>query len=222
MKLILSAIVWYARTSFFGTIMDNSIKGIRIRQGNILIGDRTSCNHLFKEERFNGWMMGELHILDPELIANSRRDGFEKNAAYYELLALIKEWALDLSKEIRHISYERSLTGSKKTIVEADRIEEINDENSLWTEDFSYADELSESNLASQGESEELAETDYIAKLGLLLDQKKSQTKYMALNINTKLTQEQRRVLERVFDIVRQVYPQDTANGFIDLIITGF
>lgn len=219
---VLSAIVWYARTSFFGTIMDNSIKGIRIRQGNILIGDRTSCNHLFKEERFNGWMMGELHILDPELIANSRRDGFEKNAAYYELLALIKEWALDLSKEIRHISYERSLTGSKKTIVEADRIEEINDENSLWTEDFSYADELSESNLASQGESEELAETDYIAKLGLLLDQKKSQTKYMALNINTKLTQEQRRVLERVFDIVRQVYPQDTANGFIDLIITGF
>ena len=219
---VLSAVIWYARTSFFGTILDNSIKGIRIRQGNILIGDRTSCNHLFKEERFNGWMIGELHILDPEIIANSRRDGFEKNTAYYELLGLVKEWALDLSKEIRRISYERSLTGSKKAIAEAERIEEITDENSLWTEDFTFADEISESNLASQGESEELAETDYIAKLGLLLDQKKSQTKYMALNINAKLTQEQRRVLERVFDIIRQEYPQETANDFIDQIINGF
>ena len=99
----ISAILWYAKTTFFGTINDNSIKGIRIRQGNILIGDRFSCNTFFKEERFNGWIIGELHVIDPDLIVNSRRDGFEKNHAYYSLSSSLKDWAASLSKEIRRI-----------------------------------------------------------------------------------------------------------------------
>ena len=70
-----------------------TIQGIRVRQGNILIGDRTTCNSYFKEERFNGWIIGELHVLDPELIANSRRDDFEKNDAYYFLINNLKDWA---------------------------------------------------------------------------------------------------------------------------------
>ena len=49
----LSAVLWYAETNFFGTIIDNTIKGLRIRQGNILIGDKGSCSSLFKEERLS-------------------------------------------------------------------------------------------------------------------------------------------------------------------------
>lgn len=74
----ISAVLWYAETSFYGTILDTAMKGLRLRQGNILIGDKTTCNSIFKEERFNGWMIGELHIIDSDIIANSRRDGFEK------------------------------------------------------------------------------------------------------------------------------------------------
>ena len=119
----LSAILWYAKTNFYGTIIDNSIKGLRVRQGNILIGDKGSCNYLFKEERFNGWMIGELHIIDKDIIANSRRDGFEKNAAYYELSKMLREWAFGISKDIRHISYERSLSSPKKAVAEAETID---------------------------------------------------------------------------------------------------
>ena len=218
----LSAILWYAETSFYGTIIDNTIKGLRIRQGNILIGGKSSCNVLFKEERFNGWMIGELHVIDPEIIVNSRRDGFEKNSAYYELLAKLKEWALEVSKEIRHLSYERSLTSLKKEVAEAEKLSDIADENDLYSEDLTYVEDYSECTAIDQDESAELAETDYISKLGLLLNQKKAQTKYTALNINSKLTIEQRRVLERVFDLITQEYDRDVAKRFVNTIATKF
>ena len=218
----LSAVLWYADTSYFGTIINNLVKGIRIRQGNILIGDKGSCSSLFKEERFNGWMIGELYILDKNIIANSRRDGFEKNAAYYELLEDLKDWAFSVSKKIRHISYERSLSSPKKAIVEAEKVDDLNDENDLYSEDFDYAEDYGESTFLNQSESEELAETDFISKLGLLIGQKKSQTRYVALNINERLTMEQRKILERVFDLITQEYDQKTAEGFINTISNKF
>lgn len=216
---VLSAILWYAQTSFYGTINDNTIKGIRVRQGNILIGDKSTCNSYFKEERFNGWIIGELHVLDPELIANSRRDDFEKNDAYYLLINNLKEWAFDLSKDIRHISYERNLSREKKVIVEAENFEDVND---LCSEDFGYAEDNTESDFLNSSESEEVAERDYIDKLSLLLDQKKAQTKYRALNINFKLTTEQRKVLERVFDLIQQEYTSSEAEKFINIIARQF
>ena len=218
----LSAILWYAKTNFYGTIIDNLVKGIRIRQGNILIGDKGSCSPLFKEERFNGWMIGELHILDKAIIANSRRDGFEKNAAYYELLGELKDWAFEVSKEIRHVSYERSLTSPKKAIAEAEKVDDLSDENDLYSEDLGFAEDYNESHFLDESESDELAETDFISKLGLLIDQKKAQTKYAALNINGKLTIEQRKVLERVFDLITQEYDASLAEGFINTISHRF
>lgn len=218
----LSAVLWYAETGFYGTILDNAIKGIRIRQGNILIGDKNTCSSVFKEERFNGWMIGELHVIDSELIVNSRRDGFEKNSAYYELLSNLKDWAFEVSKEIRHLSYERSLSAPKKALLETEQLDDVADENGLYLEDLAYAEDYGESNSLDQDESSELAETDYISKLSLLLNQKRAQTKYTALNINPKLTIEQRKVLERVFDLITQEYGQETAEKFVNIISSKF
>ena len=218
---ILSAVLWYANTSFYGTINNNAIKGIRVRQGNILIGDRSTCNSYFKEERFNGWIIGELHILDPDLIVNSRRDDFEKNDTYYELIKMFREWAFSVSKDIRRISYERSLSREKKAIIEAQSFEDV-DVNDLCYEDFSYAEDTTESDFLDSGESEVVAEMDYMDKLSLLIDQKKTQTRYRALNINLKLTSEQRKVLERVFDLIQQEYESQDAERFINTIAKNF
>ena len=218
----LSAVLWYAETSYFGTVIDNIIKGIRIRQGNILVGDKGSCSSLFKEERFNGWMIGELYIVDKEIIANSRRDGFEQNSAYFELFDKLKDWASVVSKKIRHLSYDRNLSKTKREIAKAENVNEICDENDLFCEDLAYTDDFSESFFMGHSESDELAETDFVNKLGLLIGQKKSQTKYLALNINDKLTMEQRRTLERVFDLIIQKYDQKTADSFVNTISSGF
>ncbi len=221
-KKKLSAVLWYAKTNFFGTVIDNTVKGLRIRQGNILIGDKRSCNSLFKEERFNGWMIGELHVLDSEIIANSRRDGFEKNSAYHELLSKLKKWSLEVSKDIRRHSYERSLSGPQKKVVEAEKLDEITKEIDLYSEDLAYPEDYCEGTTIDQCESDEIAKTDFISKLELLVKQKKTETKYVALNINTKLTAEQRKVLERVFDLILQEYDRERANDIINIISTRF
>ena len=185
----------------------------------LFIGDKTTCNSFFKEERFNGWILGELHVVDPELIVNSRRDDFEKNEAYYALIESLRQWAINVSKDIRHISYERNLSRERKAIIEAESFEDVND---LCTEDLSYAEEASESAFLDMGESDFIAETDYFDKLSFLIGQKKAQTKYRALNINAKLTMDQRKVLERVFDLIQQEYDIKEAEKFINTIARKF
>lgn len=215
----LSAVLWYVQSNYYGTIIQNDLKGIRIRQGNILLGDKSSFSQFFKEERFNGWMIGELHVVDKELIANSRRDGFEKNAAFYELAELLRKWALAVSKEIRHVSYERSLTGEKKTIMEAESLEDVND---LCTEEQEPDEFGAKGSQIDWSESEEISEADFISKLSMFLNQKKMQTRYTALNMNDKLTMEQRKVLEKVFDIINQNYDRNIARDFINIIVSRF
>ena len=167
-------------------------------------------------------MIGELHVIDSEIIVNSRRDGFEKNTAYYELLSNLKEWAFESSKYIRHLSYERSLSATKKAVVEAEHLDDITDENDLYSEDLAYAEDYGESSALDRDESAEIAETDFISKLGVFLNQKKAQTKYAALNINSKLTIEQRKILERVFDLITEEYDKDVAEKFVNMISTKF
>lgn len=215
----LSAVLWCAKTNYYGTIIDNSIKGIRIRQGNILVGDKMSCSSFFKEERFNGWLIGEIHVIDEGLIANARRDDFEKNDAYHAFVENIKEWSVGQTHEIRKLSYERSLSSEKKAVVEAEDFSDVND---LLDESIDLENTMGESDMLDQAESESVAEVDYIGKLSALINQKKFQTKYRALNINLKLTVEQRKVLERVFDLIVNEYDKKQADRFINIISENF
>lgn len=63
---------------------------------------------------------------------------------------------------------------------------------------------------------------DYMDKLSSLIDQKKAQTRYRALNINFRLTMEQRKVLERVFDLIQHEYEPQDAENFINTISRNF
>lgn len=213
------AILWYASTNFYGTIIDPAIKGLRIRQGNILIGNNTTCAHFFKEERFNGWVIGEIHVVDPSLIANSRRDNFEQNDAYFELAEEARNCAAEITKELRRLSNSRSLSAEKKAVLEAETIDDV---NGLSVEDMDFACESSEYFLMNVSDGDLEAENDFINKLSMILDQKNRQTKYTAININDKLTVEQRKVLERVFDVISQTYEEREAQKFINLIAMKF
>ena len=69
---------WVAHSSYMGAIpKDQRVRGIRARVGNIQVGGEGVFDHLFAEERFNRWCVGELHILDPRIVPNSRRDYFQ-------------------------------------------------------------------------------------------------------------------------------------------------
>ena len=73
-----AAIGWIAHSSYSGMILqDAGVRGFRARVGNIQIGDEAVFEHLFPEDRFNRWCIGELHIVDSRILPNSRRDYFE-------------------------------------------------------------------------------------------------------------------------------------------------
>ena len=116
------AIGWYAKCAWLGSISENNISGMRVRKGNILIGDSKTLNNIFRETRFNGWVQGELFILTDKLIPNARRDDFERNEAYYMLIdSLCDSVGIEISRIIREASGKRNDISSK-VIKEVEKI----------------------------------------------------------------------------------------------------
>ncbi len=78
-KLI--AWMWYGISRFDGALnkLANPMYGLRVRQGNIQIGDSESLTHLFKEHRGNSYYIGEVFAVAKNLIPNSQRDYFNEN-----------------------------------------------------------------------------------------------------------------------------------------------
>ena len=73
-----AAIGWVAHTPYRGAIATTcGVRGIRVRAGNIQIGGENVFEHLFSEDRFNRWCIAEVHVLDPAIVPNARRDYFE-------------------------------------------------------------------------------------------------------------------------------------------------
>ena len=73
-----AAILWLAHTPYAGSIPRRlGVSGLRARIGNMQIGTDRIFEHLFQEPRFNGWCIGEIHILDSRIVPNGRRDYFE-------------------------------------------------------------------------------------------------------------------------------------------------
>ncbi|MFH1021377.1 MAG: hypothetical protein V1782_12345, partial [Pseudomonadota bacterium] len=98
---------WYGkRKHLLGAITKGiGVAGIRVKTGNITIGDEHLLDKCFRENRFNSYIIGEIHVHCPELIPNSRRDDFIDNDMknlFYN--ALERKIGLPLSKEIRQRS----------------------------------------------------------------------------------------------------------------------
>lgn len=103
----LYALGWYGNCGWYGFLSDKGLAGLRVRKGNILIGDSRTMNLIFKEARFNGWTQGEIFIVTDKLIPNARRDDFEQNDAYYKF---IKELSNGIGLEIVRIIRDASVT----------------------------------------------------------------------------------------------------------------
>ena len=112
---------WYADTELSGTLVDERLSGIRVRLGNILIGDSKTLAHCFKESRFSGWVIGELYIVSPGLIPNARRDDFERNDSFSQFENSVRESVgSEVSSKIRAASRARNKP-SAKIIKKAER-----------------------------------------------------------------------------------------------------
>ena len=104
-----AAVGWIAHSSYLGAIpKEQRVRGIRARMGNIQIGDETVFDELFTEERFNRWCAGELHILDPRIVPNARRDYFQPGPNLRNLENQLQPVLRDISTRCRRESTARN------------------------------------------------------------------------------------------------------------------
>ncbi|MBR1807141.1 MAG: ATP-binding protein [Selenomonadaceae bacterium] len=110
----LIAWMWFGLSEFKGVLSEAKItdsykmRGIRLRMGNIQIGDWNVFGYLFKEDRGTKYFIGEVHAVDTDLIPNSRRDYFEENEAREAFESELKVYFEVLAKLVRHASNIRS------------------------------------------------------------------------------------------------------------------
>jgi len=109
---------WLGELSLQGTVSASTgMDSLRLRYGNILIGNKDTLSGFFRERRFNNYLVGEIHVCGGGLIPNSRRDDFEDSNARDELYdAFIREIGIPLSRKIRYLSSERSKVKSSSSL----------------------------------------------------------------------------------------------------------
>ena len=104
-----AAALWLAHTPYAGSISRRlAVRGLRARVGNLQIGTDRIFEHLFLEPRFNGWCVGEVHILDSRIVPNGRRDYFEPGPHLRNLENHIGAIAQDISSRCRRASSQRN------------------------------------------------------------------------------------------------------------------
>jgi molecular chaperone HtpG len=102
------AIGWLIHHDYLGSIPKTAmVGGVRVRAGNIQIGDESLLQQIFPESRFNMWSIGEIHILSPKIVPNGRRDDFESNVHWHDLLAKLQSIGASLAKRCRSNSQSR-------------------------------------------------------------------------------------------------------------------
>jgi hypothetical protein len=105
------AVGWIAHHEYVRSIPPTlGIRGLRARFGDIQVGEANLFDETFKESRFNGWTVGEIHFLDRRIVPNARRDNFEVNHHYSNLLVQLGPLATSISQLCRSASIARNAT----------------------------------------------------------------------------------------------------------------
>lgn len=223
------AIAWIGKTNYLGSIYDKSVKGLRLRKGNIQIGDGQTLNTIFKDTRFNGWSIGEVFVSNSQLIPNARRDNFEKNSAYFILIEWLQKVAAEITREIRAASLKRNqelseaLEKSKSLAQDAVAVIEnsINPlEKSRMTQRLALAKKavLDSAVIDDSGTYyQEIA----FDELDILIGKMKGITSFKAINALKGLTNTEKKFLERVFSAIID-FDDSIASAIIEHILLFF
>ncbi|WP_148410232.1 ATP-binding protein [Murimonas intestini] len=226
-----SAYGWIPTLNYMGSIYDKSFKGLRIRKGNILVGDGQTLNICFKDPRFNGWTLGEIFVIDDKhLIPNARRDNFEKNSTYFIFIEQIRNIAASIIKEIRSVSVARNT--EQLEIFDKQKELESNVEVTRNLRDTGLGEKtilrkrlINVRNALNQFSS--IEDTDLYNKeiafdeIDMLIGKLQGTTAYKSINSMQNLSKIEKRTLEKVFDTIVSV-KSDDAEVLIDSILKVF
>jgi len=88
----LLAVGWYTLTKYMQLIpVFNEAWGIRLRKGNMQVGNEFTLQQFFRDSRFQRYFFGEIHVVHDELFPNGQRD-------YFDECELLNEFESELKK----------------------------------------------------------------------------------------------------------------------------
>lgn len=113
----IGAVGWIGHHDYIRSIHSNlGVRGLRARIGDAQIGEANLLDECFNEARFNGWSIGEIHVIDPRIIPNARRDNFELNHHAYNLITQIHPVAAQIAKRCRTATFGFRPTGRRTRV----------------------------------------------------------------------------------------------------------
>lgn len=226
----LYALGWYGNCGWYGFLSDKELCGIRVRKGNILIGDSKTMNGIFREARFNGWTQGEIFILTDKLVPNARRDDFEQNDAYRELIRILSDTiGADIPKKIREASTTRN-DPSAKILKEVDKT--ISSAVAVMTEGFNSSvdkdqvvEQLTDAakRLEKTSVKPELKEAkdDLRKKIESTIEEVSESKNFKINQISSAVDKKSKQILRVVTDILSQKLSKFLVDEIIEEIITA-
>lgn len=104
------AVGWLLHHEYLGAVPgDQLVGGLRLRSGNIQIGDTDALRSVFPQPRFNEWTCGEVHLLNRKIRPNGRRDNLEFSAHVSNLYDQLRPLGFEIAKKCREFSNTRSV-----------------------------------------------------------------------------------------------------------------
>ena len=241
----LLAWMWFGISKFEKQIPTiNNMRGIRLRQSNIQIGDSETFAYpkFYKESRGSLYFIGEVHALSCELIPNARRDYFNENMTrvefenallpimYTELYKLyhyaneVKNAFIKLSKyadkQIEYYDKQQSgLFIDENAKVKAK--EELERQNKVAQEannKLSLRNENAVSNPVLRRVYNQLEE-EYKKDFRAPKTERKEneEGKFLSQKLS-KLNKQERKLIGKVYSIISKVLPKDEAETLINKI----
>ncbi|NJO17777.1 MAG: hypothetical protein HC877_19220 [Thioploca sp.] len=222
---------WYGETELRAMIKDHNVNGLRVRKGNIQIGDNRTLDSFFGSEsnqRFNRWFIGEIYVFDDNLIPNGRRDDFEKNETYFKFKeAVEKTTKQQLAKLPYKFSEIRSNEKAEREISQKLKKLEANLEAGITETErkqiLEQVDELEKKskrikskspvkiqpNLLQNDNNQQPHQDELVSRINELKDKAQSSKNFIVNKLPSTLPRECRKVMSIVFEVIDRELPDE-------------
>ncbi len=225
----------------------NKSRGLRLRKGNIQIGNEFCLETLFRDTRFNFYVLGEVHAVHKKLTPNSRRDNFEDSVTYTDFSNKLKNVCNKIQKMSNDASgiksatrkideLEKSTTAFQNKEVTGFLSSNERTKLELELEQKRKNAEKAEKDLAKYKENAEKNETtvltrvfDEITKEEIKkvanIEKPKTENKVAIKYITddfSKLNKSDRKLIGRVIEVIGKVLPKDLTENLVQKIKEEF
>ena len=245
----LLAWMWYGLSRFEKSIPKvNQMRGLRLRSGNIQIGNDDVVQNLFKENRGNYYFVGEIFAEDEKLIPNSQRDYFNENETRVKFEDELRTYFYDVLHRLYYDAnrLKNAYKKQEEYIAKVDEFNKKTSENGFVNEDekqkLKFAIDKAEKEVEEAkkqidkfkaidekspiAEVQKSIENKFGAeKLQHEVDRKEvvktevtDKKKQYITSSMSKLSKSERKLVSRLLTIINEVAPKDVAEKIIDKI----